>query len=726
MATLVLTAVGTAIGGPIGGAIGSLIGNRLDRAVLGGRHEGRRLKELAVTTSSYGAPIPRHFGTVRTAGTIIWATNLVESSERGGGGKGRPSTTTFSYSTSFAVALASRPIERLGRIWADGNLLRGSAGDLKTGGTMRFYNGRGDQLPDPLIASAEGSGAPAFRGIAYCMFESLQLADFGNRIPALTFEIVADEGEVSLVEVLAPLGPDGKALATLPGLVGYSDEGGSLAETLVGLGQLYPLSCDTSGEKLAIRAADAVPPDPPTLPEPAIDDSESGFGGLAGTIRRRQADTGNIPTELRYYDRSRDYQPGLQRSGGRARPGNARAIEFPGVLSAQTARALVNAAAEREGSAREALSWRIADLDPTFRPGAVVHVPEQTGLWRIDQWEWGTHGVELELSRLPSGGAFTAQTDAGRSLPASDLVATPTLITAFELPWDGNGSGDLRQIHAAVSSASAGWTGCALYADLHGSLEPLGASGSQRSVVGSLIAALAPSPAMLLEASAWCEVELASADFVLVGATPEAIASGANRALVGDEVLQFARATPLGNRRWRISGLLRGRGGTEAAAQAGQSPGTPFVLLDGSPVRIDPADLGAANAIAAIGLADVDPVSSSVINPGATLRPLTPVHPRTQMHASVVTCSWTPRSRGSWHWPDGVDLPTNEQAESYLIGVGPANAPSISWRSGEPSLTFTTSEWATLATAYNSEAIWVRQAGSHALSDPLVLTTFPA
>src|SRR5690606_12018001 len=105
----------------------------------------------------------------------------------------------------------------------------------------------------------------------------------------------------------------------------------------------------------------------------------------------------------------------------------------------------------------------------------------------------------------------------------------------------------------------------------------------------------------------------------------------------------------------------------------GQSPGTPFVLLDGSPVRIDPADLGAANAIAAIGLADVDPVSSSVINPGATLRPLTPVHPRTQMRASVVTCSWTPRSRGSWHWPDGVALPTNEQAESYLIGVGPAD-----------------------------------------------------
>ena len=51
-----------------------------------------------------------------------------------GGGKGKPKVTTYSYTASFAVALASRPIAGIGRIWADGNLLRGAAGDLKTGG----------------------------------------------------------------------------------------------------------------------------------------------------------------------------------------------------------------------------------------------------------------------------------------------------------------------------------------------------------------------------------------------------------------------------------------------------------------------------------------------------------------------------------------------------------------------------------------------------------------
>ena len=112
MATLVLTAVGSAIGGPIGGAIGSIIGQQVDQNILfrpRGR-EGPRLQELAIQTSSYGTQIPRIFGRMRVAGTVIWATDLKESRSREGGGKGRPSTTIYSYSASFAVALSSRRI----------------------------------------------------------------------------------------------------------------------------------------------------------------------------------------------------------------------------------------------------------------------------------------------------------------------------------------------------------------------------------------------------------------------------------------------------------------------------------------------------------------------------------------------------------------------------------------------------------------------------------------
>ena len=132
MATLVLTAVGSAIGGPIGGAIGAIIGQQVDQNILfrpKGR-EGPRLQELAVQTSSYGSQIPRIYGKMRVAGTVIWATDLKETRSREGGGKGRPSTTVYSYSACFAVALSSRQIQNVGRIWADGKIFRGAAGDL--------------------------------------------------------------------------------------------------------------------------------------------------------------------------------------------------------------------------------------------------------------------------------------------------------------------------------------------------------------------------------------------------------------------------------------------------------------------------------------------------------------------------------------------------------------------------------------------------------------------
>ena len=72
--------------------------------------------------------------------------------------------------------------------------------------------------------------------------------------------------------------------------------------------------------------------------------------------------------------------------------------------------------------------------------------------------------------------------DAGSALLPRDAVASPTILLAFELPWDGQGSPDQRQVFAAVSSATSGWTGATLYAERGGSLVPVAGTGSQRSI----------------------------------------------------------------------------------------------------------------------------------------------------------------------------------------------------------------------------------------------------
>jgi hypothetical protein len=189
----------TLTGAAIGSQAGALAGSFVDRALFAPSGQSRavqgpRLTELRVTGSSEGAPIPRLYGRARLGGQLIWATDfeeeVVTSTQSSGGGKGglggspKTTTTEYRYYASFAVALAEGEITGIGRVWADGVEL-----DLSTL-THRLYTGSDTQTPDSLIEAREGAGnAPAYRGLAYIVFERLPLANFGNRIPQLSFEV---------------------------------------------------------------------------------------------------------------------------------------------------------------------------------------------------------------------------------------------------------------------------------------------------------------------------------------------------------------------------------------------------------------------------------------------------------------------------------------------------------------------------------------------------------
>lgn len=728
MATLVLSVVGTLVGGPVGGAIGALVGRQADALLFRpGARQGPRLRELAITTSSYGTAIPKHFGRMRVPGTIIWATDLSERREKHGGGKGKPKYYTYSYSNSFAVALSSRPIAGIGRIWADGSLLRGAAGDLKVPGTFRFHTGHGDQQPDPLISAAEGAAdCPAFRGLAYAVFENLQLADFGNRIPSLSFEVFADEGDLDLAVIAdgAIAGID--ANVPLPGLVGYSSEG-SLLDALATLDPVYPMDCDAGGTSLVL-VPERLQQAPLVLGEPALAGDDASFGGAQGFARQRAPIRPDRPGLIRYYDLDREYQPGVQRAAGRPEPGQPGAIELPAALAAGDALALVEQAARRTLAARETVSWRTSSLDPAIGPGSVVRLPQEPGLWRVMEWEWRMAGVELSLTRLPAGETATGlSSDPGRALTASDLLAGATVLAVFELPWDGsNGSGDTPEIYAAVSRSGGSWSGAALYVDHgDGQLLSLGVSGRTGAVMGTALAPLLPASAAIVDRTSYLDVQLANPAATLVSATLRQLALGANRALIGSEIIQFATATPLGNNVWRLEQILRGRGGTEAAA-AGHGAGEQFVLLDDSLVALDAALVGQSPAavIAAVGMGDDEPVTAPIASRGATWRPLAPVHPRaTPLASGGLHLAWTRRARGAWLWNDGVDAPLHEQSEAYQVGYGPITSPLALWDVTTAELIIAQSVLTQLASSLPGGKFHVRQRGSYALSDPLLLAT---
>ncbi|MEM9668829.1 MAG: glycoside hydrolase/phage tail family protein [Pseudomonadota bacterium] len=176
-------------GAAIGGAIGGFAGRAIDGVLFGSTREGPRIENIRIMESREGAGIPNVYGRFRVGGQVIWAARLLETrqTERVGGGKGGPRVANYTYTASFAVALCEGPINRIGRVWANGEVV------ALTDFNHRLYTGADDQSPDPLIEAIEGTGCvPAYRGTAYIVFEDMPLEQFGNRLPQLSFEITRE------------------------------------------------------------------------------------------------------------------------------------------------------------------------------------------------------------------------------------------------------------------------------------------------------------------------------------------------------------------------------------------------------------------------------------------------------------------------------------------------------------------------------------------------------
>lgn len=239
MATIVLQAAGAFLGNVIGGPIGALVGQTvgavagasIDRAVLshvGQRNSaGPRLTRLPGVNASEGSPIARVYGRARTGGTIIWMTRFEETVTTtragGAGGKGGGAKTRqFKYAANFAVGICEGEIAEVRRIWADGVEID------QTKFTIRVYNGTNDQQPDALIVAKEGAtSAPAYRGLAYIVFERMPLENYGNRIPQLSFEVVRPlNGAAALVRSICII-PGSSEDAYSPALIFKSNGVGS-------------------------------------------------------------------------------------------------------------------------------------------------------------------------------------------------------------------------------------------------------------------------------------------------------------------------------------------------------------------------------------------------------------------------------------------------------------------------------------------------------------------
>lgn len=143
------------------------------------------------------------------------------------------------------------------------------------------------------------------------------------------------------------------------------------------------------------------------------------------------------------------------------------------------------------------------------------------------------------------------------------------------------------------------------------------------------------------------------------------------------EIIQFRTVVNNGDGTYTLSGLLRGRRGTEHAI-AGHAVGDEFVLLDPATVRnivIENSELGITQQFRSVTvrqqLASAS-TQSGVIN-AVRLKPWAPVDLRAERNTSDndIVYTWKRRSRWQTRFtgPAGMNVPESEATETYVVEV---------------------------------------------------------
>jgi hypothetical protein len=727
MATVILSTVGSIVGGPIGGAIGAAIGQQIDRSILisGTTREGPRIKELDLQTSSYGTQIPSIFGAMRVAGTVIWSTDLIERRTRTGGGKSRPSAINYSYSASFAVALSSRPIGRIGRIWADGNLLRGAAGDFKSETEFRFYSGHGDQPLDPLLSSAEATGqCPAYRGLAYAVFEDFQLANFGNRIPSLTFEIFERETAVPMAEIARIVSGGcviGDSAVTLGGA---AMQGTSSRAALQPLLAAFPLLVRTAADRLQLADWNSTAVVHPLADAALLDGTER----LDRPTRSRNARS-QAPSSLsiRHYEPERDFQAGVQTSRRMGVAQNDVQIDLPAAVSASLARGLANGNLQQLWRGLNLITAALPLGSQSIRTGDVFTTGIQHPPMRITEVEYLRGTTRITASEWAQDATPVTATDPGRVLPVVDVAAGQTQMIVADIPAMTTTDPERPIVVVAAAGTSPGWRRASI-ALLDGDREVELGGTNGIATIGHSVDSLLPHSPLLIDESSQPVIRLLHSGLSLPPGSGIASAFDAPALWIGGEIIRYGSAEKIGAQDYRLSGLLRGCFGTDSSTT--HNGLTPCFLLDpASMLTLDtvPLALDAPVTLHANGIGDSVAVSATTMVKGAAIRPPAPVHGRVHFNPDGgLSLLWNRRDRLPHSWADGVDMPNSESIENYRVAFY-ADTNLLLERSGTgPFINLTATEWSALQGGISAAlSAQITQQGRFAASRPLVVPIMP-
>jgi len=227
-----------------------------------------------------------------------------------------------------------------------------------------------------------------------------------------------------------------------------------------------------------------------------------------------------------------------------------------------------------------------------------------------------------------------------------------------------------------------GWTGADVHQSVSGSKGPYrlwGTSDREAIIggttgIGELIAVTDP---FIWDRGSEINVRLIDLNDELISASEADVLDGANLAVVGDEIVQFADVVAEEDGSFTLSTFLRGRKGTEWATGTHLGGAERFVLLTPEGVNFQTFDSQYRDVAlwyttrsfgSGVGPSKVTP-RYQFTNTVRTMKPKSPQHVQgTRDGANDLTIKWMPRVRFGGEWEDGTDIHITD-LESWEIDV---------------------------------------------------------
>ncbi len=377
-----------------------------------------------------------------------------------------------------------------------------------------------------------------------------------------------------------------------------------------------------------------------------------------------------------YLNRTADFQAGTQSSQRQTvKAVDYTTVNLPIVLSDQEAKVVADVTLYNAWVGRVQYQFTVPPKYALLEPTDVITVTKDGAAYlvRLTATKLVRNGMQEISGVAEDVSSYDFYNPAGTGTPNLQPPATisATRLELMDLPafpTDGVTDAYLRY---GVVGLGDNWAGSAVYrSDDGGSNYALMQALTAQATIGAVLNIIPAGTVYAWDNISTIDVLLTFGQ--LQSVTDIAVLNGANVCVIGDEVIQFQTATLLDTNKYRLSGLLRGRLGTEWAVGS-HAAGERFIMLTNALARELMASSGWGISKkfkpVTIGSTLGATTAQDFAYAARALKPYSPVHIVGSRSAGDLTINWKRRTRINGDWRDAVDVPMSEESERYEVDI---------------------------------------------------------